>query len=257
MLSRRSYTGTLIALAFAVSGCTASGSEPHTSPSVSVPSASAGAGATAASTKAATSDGSPQAESASAALGGLKVQGRAPMTGYARDKFGPAWTDDNNDPLGHNGCDTRNDILRRDLVTIQLKPGTGGCVVLTGVLHDPYTGHTISFTRGASTSAEVQIDHVVALGDAWQLGAQKWTAATRTDFANDPLELLAVDGPTNNTKGDSDAASWLPPAKGDRCSYVARQIGVKARYGLAVTRAEHDAMAHVLSSCPSQLLPVE
>ena len=159
-----------------------------------------------------------------AALAGLAVKGRAPLTGYSRAAFGPAWQD-----VDHNGCDTRNDILRRDLTSRGM---SGSCTVLTGVLQDPYTGKVIAFRRGVGTSAKVQIDHVVALGDAWQMGAQRLTASARLAFANDPLELLAVDGPTNQRKGDADAASWLPPNKAFRCTYVARQIAVKARYHL-------------------------
>jgi hypothetical protein len=193
----------------------------------------------------------PAARSALAELGGLAVKGRAPKTGYHRAAFGPAWTDDNDDEWGHNGCDTRDDILRRDLVAVQLRAGTAGCVVLSGTLHDPYTGTVIAFRRGATTSAAVQIDHVVALSDAWQKGAQYWPAAKRVDLANDPLELLAVDGPTNAAKGDGDAATWLPPNTSFRCAYVARQIAVKAKYALWVTRVEHDAMARVLARCSS------
>ncbi len=182
-----------------------------------------------------------------AALAGLAVKGRAPLTGYSRAAFGPAWQD-----VDHNGCDTRNDILRRDLTSRGM---SGSCTVLTGVLQDPYTGKVIAFRRGVGTSAKVQIDHVVALGDAWQMGAQRLTASARLAFANDPLELLAVDGPTNQRKGDADAASWLPPNKAFRCTYVARQIAVKARYHLAVTAAEKAAMARVLATCPRQPLP--
>jgi hypothetical protein len=177
------------------------------------------------------------------------------MTGYSRAQFGPAWTDDNGDLWGHNGCDTRNDILRRDLAGVTLRPNTNGCVVSSGVLHDPYTGTTIRFVRGRGTSQLVPIDHVVALGDAWQMGAQQWSAAMRIDLANDPLNLLAVDEASNNQKGDSDAASWLPANKAYRCAYVARQVAVKARYGLAVTQAEHEAIARVLTACPSTGAP--
>ena len=177
------------------------------------------------------------------------------MTGYSRLQFGPAWTDDVSVADGHNGCDTRNDILRRDLTMVVLKPGTNGCVVATGVLHDPYTGATIHFTRGVTSSEAVQIDHVVALGDAWQTGAQQLSLTVRTNLANDPLELLAVSGPANDQKGDSDAASWLPPNKGFRCSYVARQVAVKMRYRLWVTPAERAAIARVLATCPGQTLP--
>jgi hypothetical protein len=177
------------------------------------------------------------------------------MTGYRRDQFGPAWTDDVTVALGHNGCDTRNDILRRDLANVALKPGTNGCVVASGVLHDPYTNTVIDFTRGAGTSDAVQIDHVVALGDAWQTGAQQLSLAERTNLANDPLDLFAVSGPVNEQKGDADAASWLPPNRAFRCTYVAEQVAVKMTYHLWVTPAEHDAIATVLTTCPSQPLP--
>jgi hypothetical protein len=128
-------------------------------------------------------------------------------------------------------------------------------VVLSGTLADPYSGHTIAFRRGASTSSAVQIDHVVALGDAWQKGAQGWDAAKRVAFANDPVNLLAVDGPLNEQKGDGDAATWLPPRTSFRCAYVARQVAVKVSYGLWMTQAEKTASATVLSSCPAEPLP--
>jgi hypothetical protein len=208
---------------------------------------------------AATSSGTtaPSSENAAArpgralaALATLAVKGRAPKSGYDRDRFGQAWVD-----VDRNGCDTRNDILRRDLTSFVLKAGTHGCLVLSGTLHDPYTGATIPFVRGQRTSTAVQIDHVVALSDAWQKGAQGWDAAKRERFANDPLNLLAVDGPSNSRKGDGDAATWLPPAKGYRCRYVARQVAVKAAYGVWVTRAEKAAITRILASCPGQPLP--
>ena len=188
--------------------------------------------------------------SALAAADRLTVKGRAPLTGYSRAQFGPAWAD-----VDHNGCDTRNDVLRRDLRRIALRPGTHGCIVLGGVLLDPYTGATIAFVRGVGTSSRVQIDHVVALADAWQKGAQRWTAARRLAFANDPLNLLAVSGKANQQKGAGDAATWLPPRRAYRCAYVARQVAVKTRYGVWVTAAERAAMLRVLTSCPDQPLP--
>jgi hypothetical protein len=192
----------------------------------------------------------PAAGTALAELATLPVKGRAPMTGYRRAQFGPAWDDNTNSTGGHNGCDTRNDILARDLTTITYR--SGHCIVASGILHDPYTGTTISFIRGAATSTAVQIDHVVALGDAWQTGAQQLTYQQRIDYANDPDVLLAVDGPTNEQKGDADAASWLPPNKPYRCSYVARQVAIKHKWHLWVTPAEHDAITHVLTGCPDQ-----
>lgn len=180
----------------------------------------------------------------------LPIKGRAPKTGYDRALFGQAWAD-----VDRNGCDTRNDILDRDLSDKVYKPGTRDCLILTGTLADPYTNTTISFVRGVKTSSAVQIDHVVALSDAWQKGAQQLSVEQRTSFANDPLNLLAVDGPANQQKSDSDAASWLPANKGFRCDYVARQISVKASYGLWVTQAEHDAMARVLGDCVDATVP--
>ena len=190
------------------------------------------------------------AGSALAALRRLPVKGRAPRTGYSRAEFGQTWAD-----VDRNGCDTRNDILRRDLTAVVVKPGTRECKVLSGTLLDPYTGQSIAFVRGVGTSLAVQIDHVVALGDAWQKGAQSLTQERRTAMANDPLELLAVKGAANLQKGDGDAATWLPPRKSYRCAYVARQVAVKARYRLWVTPAERDAMTRVLSTCPRQALP--
>jgi hypothetical protein len=125
-------------------------------------------------------------------------------------------------------------------------------VVLSGILNDPYTATLVNFLRGNSTSTAVQIDHVVALSDAWQKGAQQLSPAQRQSFANDPLNLLAVDGTANQQKSDGDAATWLPPNKTFRCEYVARQIAVKSSYSLWVTQAEHDAMARVLGDCPGE-----
>lgn len=179
----------------------------------------------------------------------LLIKGRAPKTGYDRSLFGESWTDDVTVPGGRNGCDTRNDILRRDLVDVVLKPGSNDCAVLRGILNDPYTGITVEFVRGPN-SAEVQIDHVVALSDAWQKGAQQLDEARRRDFANDPVNLQATIGWVNQQKGDGDAATWLPPNIFYRCAFVTRIVDVKASYGLWVTQAEHDAIAGVLSGCP-------
>ena len=180
-----------------------------------------------------------------ALLGTIEVKGKAPKTGYDRSgRFGSAWLD-----VDRNGCDTRNDILARDLTSIQ-KSGT--CRVMTGNLTSPFTGTDVAFVRGNDTSALVQIDHVVALSNAWQTGAQQLTQAQRISFANDPLNLLAVDGRSNAQKGDGDTATWLPTNKPFRCGYVARQVSVKATYGLWITQAEHDAMARVLGSCASE-----
>ncbi len=175
----------------------------------------------------------------------LAVKGRAPKTGYARDQFGSGWSTT-------NGCDSRNIILYRDLEQSVLDEK---CRVQSGLLHEPYTGKDIQFSR--SDSSRVQIDHVVALSDAWQKGAQQLSPDERERLANDPLELIAADGDANRKKGDGDATTWLPENKGFRCQYVARQIAVKLKYHLWVTGAEKDAISRVLLSCPSEPLPVQ
>lgn len=194
----------------------------------------------------ASSDLKPVGDAAKA-LEQLTVKGRAPKTDYARSQFGSGWE-------VQSGCDTRNMILYRDLTHTIVDDE---CRVVSGTLNDPYTGKTIQFTRGSATSQDVQIDHVVALSNAWQTGAQALTPAQRVAFANDPLELLAVDGGANQEKSDGDAATWLPANKAFRCQYVARQIAIKAKYELWVTAAEKDAMKRVLQVCPGQMLPAK
>ncbi|HTZ42376.1 MAG TPA: HNH endonuclease family protein [Jatrophihabitans sp.] len=197
----------------------------------------------------------PASQTALSALSSLPVKALASSSGYSRDQFGTAWTDAQDAPGGRNGCDTRNDVLRRDL-TKQVVD-TDGCTVESGHLTDPYAGKSINFVRGVGTSSAVQIDHIVALSDAWQTGAQSLTKTVRTQLANDPLNLWAVDGPTNDAKGDKDAASWLPPHTASDCMYVARQVAVKIAYHLWVTKAEHDAIASVLGGCSTLALPTE
>ncbi|MES2875900.1 MAG: HNH endonuclease family protein [Patescibacteria group bacterium] len=174
-----------------------------------------------------------------ASLAVLEVKGRAPKTGYERSEFGNGWS-------SSAGCDTRNRILARDLTDII---SYDGCKVDQGTLDDPYTGTTMAFVRGETTSDDVQIDHVVALSNAWQTGAQQLSYERRVIFSNDPLNLMAVSGPANEQKSDSDAATWLPANKSFRCTYINRQVSVKAKYDLWVTVAERDAMARVLDSC--------
>ena len=178
------------------------------------------------------------------------TKGRAAKTGYTRAQFGPAWAD-----VDRNGCDTRNDILKRDLTKEVFKEKTSGCTVLSGTLVDPFSGEIINFVQGAKTSSEVQIDHLVALSNAWQTGAFKLTPDQRKAFANDPLNLLAVKGRLNSQKGDGDAATWLPPLKSFRCDYVSRQIAVKIKYKLWFTAPEKEAMIRILKTCPEKALP--
>lgn len=185
---------------------------------------------------------------ASDELNKLDIKGRAPKTGYSRDQFGDGWAQ-------IDGCDTRNLILKNSLDEVILDQ-QNNCSVISGILDDPYAGKRIEFRRGPGTSRAVQIDHVVALSDSWQKGARHISKEIRVQFANDSLNLLAVDGPANQQKGDGDAATWLPTNKSYRCRYVARQIAVKVKYLLWVTKAEHESMKRILDSCPGQLLPI-
>lgn len=169
----------------------------------------------------------------------LQVKDVAPKAGYSRNEFGNGWS-----KVG--GCDTRNIILYRDLKDTIVE---NNCIVKSGILNDPYTARIISFVRGAKTSADVQIDHVVALSDAWQKGAQEISKERRVELANDPLELLAVSGDSNQQKSDSDASKWLPPNKDFQCEYISRQISVKLKYSLWVSELEKSAMSSVLAGC--------
>lgn len=187
---------------------------------------------------------------ASTVLETLAVKGRAPKTGYERDSLFGKWADPDK-----NGCDARNEVLARDLKNEVLD--SDRCTVLTGEFTDPYSGTSLTFVRGQGTSNLVPIDHVVAVSDAWQKGAFKWDAKKRVNFYNDPLNLQATLMKLNSQKGDGDAATWLPPLKSYRCTYVARQIAVKAKYSIWVTKAEKAAMSSILAKCPGQLLPTK
>lgn len=178
---------------------------------------------------------------AQAELAKLEVKGRAPKTGYSRKQFSDGWGK-------MSGCSVREVILARDLTETKIDDK---CRVLAGTLRDPYTGRTIKFQRGPETSSKVQIDHVVALSDAWQKGAQQLPQEEREKLANDPLNLLATDGPANQAKGDGDAATWLPPNKPFHCQYIERQVAIKRKYRLWVTNAEKEAMGKVLAGCGS------
>jgi hypothetical protein len=171
---------------------------------------------------------------------------------YRRDAFGDTWTDDNPAPGGHNGCDTRNDILDRDLidktyVSIKRCPDA----VASGTLHDPYTNATVPFVRGAQVGAAVQIDHIVPLALAWDLGARSWTDDMRVRFANDPGNLLAVDGPANQDKGDKEPATWMPPNHAFWCQYAVQFANVLRGYGLAVDAPSAAMLRDAAATCPT------
>ncbi|WP_313675598.1 HNH endonuclease family protein [Mycolicibacterium sp.] len=189
----------------------------------------------------------PTFDAARQQLTALPVRGWDRTSDFQRQQFGPAWSDDVNVEFGRNGCNTRDDILRRDLKSLVVRPFT--CFAQSGALTDPYTGAAIDFVRGPQTSKSVEIDHVVALADAWYKGARAWDPQRRLDFANDPRNLLAVSPKANFDKAFRDAAGWLPPNAGFRCDFVARQVEVKTAYGLWLSAKEKKAMSEVLSRC--------
>lgn len=189
-------------------------------------------------------DGADSSPLAADILEKLEVKGRAPKTGYARTEFYDGWPN-------IEGCSLRQRILRREFGDTA-KLADDDCNVLSGEFDEPYTGQHLQFTEKSEISKGVQIDHVVALSDAWQKGAQGLTKGERYNLATDPLNLLAVDASTNQGKSDGDAATWLPPNKSFRCQYVARQISVKYKYHLWVTEAEKTAMSTVLEKCPAE-----
>ena len=179
------------------------------------------------------------------------VDTRPDPDGYQRDAFGPAWTDDHNGPGGHNGCDTRNDVLTIQMTDVMIKHGTRGCVVIAGRLADPYTGGRIMFTK--ARAARVQVDHLYPLALAWDMGANDWIPQRRIDFANDQLlNLLAVDGATNQAKGDDGPGRWLPVNAEFRCAYVARFLRVAATYDLPITRDDAASIRHTAQGCPAR-----
>lgn len=170
---------------------------------------------------------------------------------YRRDAFGESWTDENTAPGGHNGCDTRNDILDRDLID-KTYVAISRCptAVATGTLRDPYTSKTIPFLRGAQTGDDVQIEHIVPLAYAWDQGARNWTDEMRVRFANDPANLVAVDGPTNQDKGDAEPARWMPPNAAFHCQYAMQFIAVLRGYGLPVDAPSVPALRQATATCP-------
>lgn len=180
------------------------------------------------------------------------VPNRHPVAGYDRSckaghacVFGPAWTDDVDVRDGHNGCDQRSDVLRESLEQIELKPGTNGCIVASGVLHDPYTGQTVTYQRTGNT--EVVADHVVPLAAAWDLGAAQWTPRKRQNFANDPRNLIITTSSANLAKGDKAPGEWMP--QHGQCRYAQTYLEVVRAYGVALTRADHRALTAVTRSC--------
>lgn len=247
MNSRPHYTAriaaTLAAALLPLSACTLTMDSPaRPNPSAAHTAPPAATAAPAPADTQGTPDNAAAARQAVAALAGIPAKGRAPKTGYDRALFGPAWKD-----VDRNGCDTRNDTLRRDLTALTVKPGTRECVILSGTLADAYTGKTVEFVRGSGPS--VDIDHLVPLGDAWQKGAQGWSQEQREKFANDPANLAAASASANRSKGDGDLATWLPPNRGHWCNYAAGIVTVKASYGLWMTPAEHERTGQILTGC--------
>lgn len=201
--------------------------------------------------------GSPAKAQIVALLGQVTVLPERPrVPGYDRGcgagercVFGPAWSDDHPGPGGNDGCDTRNNVLARDLRQSAFRPGTAECIVVSGILHDPYTGARVDFRR--SEANVVHIDHIYPLAAAWDFGASQWPPELRRRFANDiAYNLVAVDGKANQDKRDHTPAAWLPPAAGYRCWFAGKYLTVAVRYGLPITADDHRALTGAADSCP-------
>lgn len=238
-----------VAVAFAVVGVEETVGGPVAASPAPVVSASASPVASPSASPAASPTDPPAdgpAASALAALAAIPTDDGFADLPYDRDLFGQAWSD-----IDRNGCDTRNDILGRDLLDPVFKPGTRDCKVLSGTLIDPYDGTAVSFVSGSDTSRLVQIDHVVALGWAWHHGAWAWTDEQRLMFANDPANLVAASEETNQSKSDAGPGEWLPPERELRCGYVEQFVGVVSAYGLGVGEADRAAAETILLACAS------
>lgn len=248
-----------MALLFSATACApkANNTPPVPSPVSSskaseTPSATATASASNKPSEPAIASGEPNPSTpgtALAALNALTVKDFSSTGDYKRTAFGDAWAD-----VDNNGCDTRNDILARDIKGASID---SKCLVQSGNFDDPYTGKVIAFDRSKGGGGGVDIDHIIPLSLAWKTGASEWDASKRLSFANDPLNLLASDSGENRKKGDKDASQYLPPNKAFQCQYVARQVTVRAKYGTWVTPAEKDAIYAVLQTCPSEPLASE
>ena len=241
---RRPLLAALIVLSIAATGCTyrAAGAEPlsASSPPRTTPTRSL----------ATASPANGPANLISAELRRVRVIAARPdVPGYRRDQFGPTWTDDHAGRGGHNGCDTRNDVLASQLTAVQYR-GRSSCVVVAGTLPvEPYTGRRIEFRKVAAS--KVQIDHLYPLARAWDMGAAGWPLQRRVDFANDEAaNLLAVDGPANASKNDAGPGEWLPLSRGYRCTYVLRYLQVARKYTLPITAADRDAALAITRACP-------
>jgi hypothetical protein len=242
-----------MALLLSLSACKP---EVNNTPPVEPPSASSTASASASATTAPSESAAPSIAvgepnpsapgTALATLETLKVADFSSNGTYKRDAFGEAWAD-----VDKNNCDTRNDILKRDIkgATVDSK-----CLVQKGAFNDPYTGKVINFDRSKGGGGGIDIDHIIPLSLAWKTGASEWDASKRLSFANDPLNLMASDSSENRKKGDKDASAYLPPNAGFHCEYVARQVTVRAKYGTWITPAEKKAIYTVLQTCPTQTL---
>lgn len=235
---RRSVVPVLLAVLLALTGCQAEWQLEVGPPE---PAASVGQGDVPA--------GTLDPAAALGALAALPVAEKTSLDGYERGcgegegcVFGPAWSD-----VDRNGCDQRNDVLHRDLTEVEVREGTQGCVVVAGVLDDPYTGETVLFEK--ATAAEVPIDHVVPLAAAWVQGAAAWSDEQREAFANDVANLMATTRSENSSKGDSTAEEWVPSDPAYGCSYATVVVSVKTTYALSVTPAEADALGSLLATC--------
>lgn len=228
-------------------------SEPAISASSSTSASPSEAGTPSGETQAPVTNAPTAGGTALAALETLEVKPLDTSSNYDRELFGEPWAD-----IDRNGCDTRNDMLLRDVENTTVEPNE--CKVLRGTLLDPYSGKTVEFDQSKGGGGGIDIDHVVALSAGFKTGGASFSSEKKLQFANDPLNLISSASGPNRAKGDKDASEWLPANAGNpafNCIYVARQVAVKAKYTLWVTPAEEGAMRNVLKDCPAEPLPTD
>lgn len=177
----------------------------------------------------------PSSSTAVSRLNSLTVAAESHHASYDRDLF-PHWI------TITGSCNTREQVLKRDGSDVAVD---GSCYPTTGSWYSPFDGATWT------TPADVDIDHMVPLAEAWSSGAWAWSASRRQAYANDlgGPELWAVTDNVNQSKGDRDPAGWQPPLSSFRCTYARAWVQVKWYYSLTVDSAEEAALTGMLATC--------
>lgn len=201
---------------------------------------------------------SSAAQAALQALDGIDVTPATRIPAYNRkEQFTPGGKGTSWPDIAGTGCNTRDDILAAQLTNVVRNEK---CQVVTGTLDDPYTGNVIDFERDVTVNGKkvggnsmaVQIDHKYPLKKFWEGGAWKWTLEERVAAANDPLNLVASDGPANNFKSAKGPSEWMPSTSGNAaydCTFATDVVTVLVKYDLTATKADIASLRSTLTTC--------